>query len=217
MQDPSGNPRQQSSTLSLTNFIASLGIEPRCVRHNAGNDAMMTLLAFQMLCEPGETKIPTPRSVAGQGVNMGMGRTGNRSPAALPGLSILPSPGLSTPMLPSPMSMYGMFGASPGYSPISGGLSPFPTSGRTPDGYFEHEASSVRGRSSGQLAVHDRTAGTRSLNSRKITTLPPETGDGFGSLRGQRPRVSSTNSMGTRELTGQLASLRMKQQDPSNP
>ena len=64
MLDPSGNPRQSGSTLSLTNFIASLGVDPRCVMHNAGNDALLSLLGLQMLLEPGETKVPTARSLS---------------------------------------------------------------------------------------------------------------------------------------------------------
>lgn len=212
MQDPSGNPRQQGSTLSLTNFIASLGVEPRCVVNNAGNDAMITLLGLQMLVEPGETKIPTPRSAHGMNMGINMSRSGSRSPGALPSLAYMPSP-----VLASPMSMYGMLGASPGI-PGSVNLSPFPaSSGRTPEGYFERDTppSSSR-RSSAQGTANDRGAGTGSLNSRRMSTLPPETSSGFGSLRGQRPRVYSTNSMGTREVTGQMASMNVRQDDPSN-
>ena len=36
---------------------------PNCVLHNSGNDALMCLLAFQMLLEPSGTQIPIPKSI----------------------------------------------------------------------------------------------------------------------------------------------------------
>ena len=60
-------PRQPGSTLSLTNLLRTVGIEPEhtCKMHNAGNDAFMTLTALQVLLEP-TTKVNElrPRSAA---------------------------------------------------------------------------------------------------------------------------------------------------------
>ena len=58
-------PRQPGSTLSLTNLLRTVGVEPErtCKMHNAGNDAFMALTALQLLLEP-STKIneSQPRS-----------------------------------------------------------------------------------------------------------------------------------------------------------
>ncbi|EPT03398.1 hypothetical protein FOMPIDRAFT_1115990 [Fomitopsis schrenkii] len=51
-------PRAQDTILSLPDLLQSLGIEVPCTLHNAGNGAMMCLLALQMMLEPKGTKIP---------------------------------------------------------------------------------------------------------------------------------------------------------------
>ncbi|KAH9929798.1 uncharacterized protein B0H18DRAFT_175001 [Fomitopsis serialis] len=66
MTDPSGKPRAQHTTLSLTNLIRSLGVDLRCTMHNAGNDAMMCLLALQLLLEPRGTEMPKCRPIKGR-------------------------------------------------------------------------------------------------------------------------------------------------------
>ena len=59
-------PRQPGSTLSLTNLLRTVGIEPErtCKMHNAGNDAFMALTALQLLLEP-STKINELRPRSG--------------------------------------------------------------------------------------------------------------------------------------------------------
>lgn len=60
MHDPkTGKHRAQGSTLSLGGLLHSLGIEPPCALHNAGNDAFLCLLALQKMMEPG-TATPMP-------------------------------------------------------------------------------------------------------------------------------------------------------------
>lgn len=51
-------PRAQNTILSLSDLLQSLGIEVPCILHNAGNDAMMCLLALQVMLEPKGTKMP---------------------------------------------------------------------------------------------------------------------------------------------------------------
>ena len=59
-------PRQPGSTLSLTNLLRTVGIEPEhiCKMHNAGNDAFMALTALQLLLEP-TTKVKELRPRSG--------------------------------------------------------------------------------------------------------------------------------------------------------
>lgn len=53
MQDrKTGRARLPESLLSLGALLHSFGIEPPCVLHNAGNDAFMTLVAFQRMVDP---------------------------------------------------------------------------------------------------------------------------------------------------------------------
>ena len=115
MKDPSGQPRTQGSTLSLTNLLLSLGVDIQCQLHNAGNDAFMTLLALQLLLEPHNTQLPSMRGRPTQ-PGMMIPRTTTRSPA----------PGV--PMIAVSASM-------PGISPYGGMLSPaMPAFGFPPQG-----------------------------------------------------------------------------------
>ncbi|KAG0706658.1 hypothetical protein DFH29DRAFT_135826 [Suillus ampliporus] len=60
MHDPkTGKLRAQGSTLSLGGLLHSLGIDPPCTLHNAGNDAFLCLLALQKILEP-ITSTPMP-------------------------------------------------------------------------------------------------------------------------------------------------------------
>ncbi|KAF9233708.1 hypothetical protein BU15DRAFT_31574, partial [Melanogaster broomeanus] len=53
MHDPkTGKFRSSGSTLSLGGLLHSLGVEPSCAMHNSGNDAFMTLVAFQKMVHP---------------------------------------------------------------------------------------------------------------------------------------------------------------------
>ncbi|KIL71305.1 hypothetical protein M378DRAFT_6095 [Amanita muscaria Koide BX008] len=78
MIDPRTNKERVSgSTLSLENLLRSFNWSdsnkgnanvgpvqtplPNCVLHNAGNDALMTLFALQMLLEPTGTQVPVPK------------------------------------------------------------------------------------------------------------------------------------------------------------
>ncbi|KAI0783148.1 hypothetical protein C8Q75DRAFT_860280 [Abortiporus biennis] len=113
MQDPSGKPRQPGSTISLVNLLQSLGtdLHLQVALHNSGNDSFLSLLAFQLLMDPENTKKPTIRG-RNQFTGMNMMRTGSRSPAgAMPGIPMPPLPmGVSPITMPmmAPMSPYGM-------------------------------------------------------------------------------------------------------------
>lgn len=103
MQDPSGKPRSEESTLSLANMLLSIGANVQCTMHNAGNDAFMTLLALQLLLEPENTKIPVIRGRNPHTATMI--RNPSRSPAGLPTLAF-PTMPMVNPygmMLPSPL------------------------------------------------------------------------------------------------------------------
>lgn len=54
-----GQPRQPGSTLSLRSILHSLSVNLDYPLHNSGNDAFACLLAFQMLVDPKNTRIPT--------------------------------------------------------------------------------------------------------------------------------------------------------------
>ncbi|KAH9837383.1 uncharacterized protein C8Q71DRAFT_599256 [Rhodofomes roseus] len=145
MTDPSGKPRAPHSTLSLTNLIRSLGVDIPWSMHNAGNDAMVCLLALQLLLEPEGTKMPKYRPVMNMpmsGLQVGIPRAGSKSPG-VPSISLTPSPGGSAT---------GMRSASG-----SGGLSARP---RELSGSFDRAPSPVR-----------RLPGN-SFNARRRSTMP---------------------------------------------
>lgn len=131
MQDPSGKPRSNGSTLSLANMLRSLGIDVRCTMHNSGNDAFLCLLAFQLLFERQKTKVPAPRVPKSRpGLPMGYSGYANlsiasRRPSAVPPIALTPSP----PAGFSSNAQSSGFGSS--------GLS-----ARTPHGYFDVDFSS---------------------------------------------------------------------------
>lgn len=73
-----GRVRLPEAMLSLSSLLRSLDIDPRCALHNAGNDAFMTLVAFQRMVDPR----------GGVTVSMGNGTgnaTGKRNSAMLNG------------------------------------------------------------------------------------------------------------------------------------
>lgn len=47
-----GGARLPESLLSLRGLLHSLGMDPSCVLHNAGNNACLTLVAFQRMIDP---------------------------------------------------------------------------------------------------------------------------------------------------------------------
>ncbi|KAF8551096.1 hypothetical protein OG21DRAFT_1605510 [Imleria badia] len=64
-----GRARLPESLLSLGGIMNSLGIDVPCALHNAGNDAFMSLVAFQWMVDPkagAEGKV-TPKGVGGKG------------------------------------------------------------------------------------------------------------------------------------------------------
>lgn len=121
MQDASGKPREHGSLLSLTNLLQSLGVDIQCTMHNSGNDAFMCLLAFQLLLDRENTKIPSTRGRGTHG-RPNMQRVVSSSPSMLPQIAFMPTPPLMYPIGASPQSSLGV---------------PSP---RTPDGYFDHDS-----------------------------------------------------------------------------
>ncbi|KII93086.1 hypothetical protein PLICRDRAFT_170877 [Plicaturopsis crispa FD-325 SS-3] len=55
MLDPRGHPRAPNTSLSLASLLHSLPLDVRCVLHNSGNDAFLTLFAMQRLIDPDHT------------------------------------------------------------------------------------------------------------------------------------------------------------------
>lgn len=111
-------PRQPGSTLSLTNLLRTVGIEPEqiCKLHNAGNDAFMALTVLQLLLEP-NTKInelrprsavlSTRRSAVGMPIaTAGSSRTLSASPTAMRTFNTVGSL-----KVPRPTSMISEWGA----------------------------------------------------------------------------------------------------------
>ncbi|OCH95719.1 hypothetical protein OBBRIDRAFT_871309 [Obba rivulosa] len=116
MQDLSGKPRDQRSILSLMNLLKSLGVDIQCTMHNSGNDAMMSLLALQLLLDPANTRVPTSK-----GANGRVGRSPNWNPAGVPSIAFMPT-----------SSMAHQLGIIPSYSPSI-------SSRRSPDEYLDQE------------------------------------------------------------------------------
>lgn len=133
MQDPSGRPREQHSTLSLTNLLKSLGVDIQCAMHNSGNDAVMLLLALQLLLDPSNTRVPLPKGANGR---MPMNRSPSWSPAGVPSIAFMPTP---------PMAH--QLGIMPPQSPSF-------SSRRSPDEYFERETG-ANYRGLGFLSLND--------------------------------------------------------------
>ncbi|KAJ8586129.1 hypothetical protein M405DRAFT_853430 [Rhizopogon salebrosus TDB-379] len=81
MHDPkTGKLRAQGSTLSLGGLLHSLGLDPPCALHNAGNDAFLCLLALQKMLDPGNTlmaeidvrKLRKAKPIGGMSMGMGV-------------------------------------------------------------------------------------------------------------------------------------------------
>lgn len=68
----SGRVRLVEALLSLSGLLHSFGIEPPCALHNAGNDAFMTLVAFQRMVDR-RGMVTVPRGMW-TGVENGMGK-----------------------------------------------------------------------------------------------------------------------------------------------
>ncbi len=124
MQDPTGKPRTQGSSLTLLNLLQSLGVDIQCALNNAGNDAFLCLLALQLLLDPEHTKIPSTRGknpphphmmgmMAGRGVGVG----GN--PLAIHPIAFAPSMPMMTPYGMMPMISPPLI-SPPGSAPPNG-------------------------------------------------------------------------------------------------
>ncbi|KAH9950953.1 hypothetical protein B0H21DRAFT_720558 [Amylocystis lapponica] len=103
MLDPSRNPRDPSHPLSLVNLLQSLGVDVQCIMHNAGNEAFMGLLAFQLLLDPDNTKLPSQK-VNGR---PGMSRNPSRSPTGIPSIAFVPTPPIAAPLVMMPTGLPG--------------------------------------------------------------------------------------------------------------
>lgn len=69
-----GNARLPGSLLSLGGLLRSFGIAPPCVLHHAGNDAFMTLIAFQRMVDPrGGVSVGAGMDGIGNGMGNGTG------------------------------------------------------------------------------------------------------------------------------------------------
>jgi len=89
MHDPkTGKLRAQGSTLSLGGLLHSLGLDPPCALHNAGNDAFLCLLALQKMMVPDNAPMPEidPRRIR-KSKPVGVGPP--VSPVMLMGLTIV--------------------------------------------------------------------------------------------------------------------------------
>lgn len=138
MVDPKTNrTRSPGSTLSLENLLRSLNtpvasdksdekhrspspsLLPNCILHNSGNDAVMCLLAFQMLLDPSGTQIPVPKGIK-------MPRVGySPSPVGTPPMPLTPDSMMALPIYTGnglPMN------AASAHGPLAGGLKSRPSS-----------------------------------------------------------------------------------------
>lgn len=105
-----GRIRLPESLLGLGSLLHSFGIEPPCVLHNAGNDAFMTLVAFQRMVDPrggvgvGTNAVRATVNGNGNGVGKKTSRNGQpRRADTVPARffrplgSVLPEPGKNVP------------------------------------------------------------------------------------------------------------------------
>ncbi|KAI0271453.1 hypothetical protein BC834DRAFT_922235 [Gloeopeniophorella convolvens] len=67
-----GSPRQPNSLLSLRSILHSLHVPVDFVLHNSGNDAFACLLVFQMLVDPKNTQLPSPRVKKSPSMTLGL-------------------------------------------------------------------------------------------------------------------------------------------------
>ncbi|KAJ3998490.1 hypothetical protein F5050DRAFT_1798442 [Lentinula boryana] len=167
MVDPkTSQERQPGSILSLENLLRSFAMSsqvdsivlPNVKFHNSGNDAFMCLFALQMLLDPKDVKVPTPKR-NNRGNNMlGLG-------VAIP-MTMTPSP----PSLMIPQAFFN------GYATV-GGLP-------TPNGSIPGQRTSVYDLSSefGQMRTGSGEGSRRSASKSPGSRLTP----GGGSARDSR-------------------------------
>lgn len=183
MQEASGRPRDHGSSLSLNATLQSLGVDISRILHNAGNAAFTTLLALQLLLEP-ETKLPTPRMKAPNGL-AAMQRGTNRSPSVPPAIAFMPS----TPVLFPPMGRV----VTPSFPQSrSGGLGP--------EGFQGYDSAAV------PLPRPSFLLGQRSVSDHRMSSIAPNVALATGGRLPGRARVSSMN-----DLAGEVAVNEMGQ------
>ncbi|RPD64609.1 hypothetical protein L227DRAFT_494356 [Lentinus tigrinus ALCF2SS1-6] len=187
MQEPSGRPREQGSSLSLPALLQSLGVDVQRILHNAGNAAFMELLGLQLLLDP-DTKVPPLKSP--NGMAAAMMRSPNRSPATPPSIAFMPSPAVFPQM--------GM--GNMGVMPV--GMMPFPVAGGLSPEVFHEPSGSSRTSFFPQQ---------RSISDHRLQVSPNVAMATGGRLPG-RARVNSMNSMknSVNELGEQLGNLQLK-------
>ena len=187
MQEASGRPRDQGSSLSLNATLQSLGVDIQRILHNAGNAAFTTLLALQFLLEP-ETRMPTPKTKAPNGVAM-MHRGTNRSPSVPPSIAFMPS----TPVVFPPMGRM----ATPS----------FPQGGPGGLGLEGFQGYDIAGNPQPPFLL-----GQRSVSDHRISAAPNVAAVTGGRLPG-RARVSSMNDLqgeSVNELGQSLKSMHVR-------
>lgn len=183
MQEASGRPRDHGTSLSLNATLQSLGVDISRILHNAGNAAFTTLLALQLLLEP-ETKLPTPRMKAPNGL-AAMQRGTNRSPSVPPAIAFMPS----TPVLFPPMGR----AVTPSFPQSrSGGLGP--------EGFQGYDPAAV------PLPRPSFLLGQRSVSDHRMSSIAPNVALATGGRLPGRARVSSMN-----DLAGEVAVNEMGQ------
>ncbi|KAI0323019.1 hypothetical protein OF83DRAFT_1090271 [Amylostereum chailletii] len=92
-----GQPRQPNSSLSLRSLVHSLSMNIEYPLHNSGNDAFVCLLALQLLLDPKNTKIPSPRPRVGRAAASGF----TRSISMFSPTPMVPPPILMAPIMPA--------------------------------------------------------------------------------------------------------------------
>ena len=190
MQEPSGRPRDQGSSLSLTTMLQSLGVDVQRVLHNAGNAAFTALLGLQLLLAP-ETKLPSPRLPNAIGAMM---RNGKVSPSVPPSIAFMAPPAVAFPHMPVgmlPSVPFPGLGLSPEmYQDVAGNRASYFPVQRTISDFRDGRRSSTPASPSGGLYTHGSSGLSSSLR------LPG------------RQRVNSTNSIN--ELGEKMGSLHVK-------
>ena len=120
LDSKTGQPRAQGSTLSLDNLLRSLNTDIPCARHNAGNDAFLSLVALQLLLEPENTKLPTVKQRIGRPGTLTSRQNSAGAVSAVSGVPMMAPLPLCSPPLTFPL---------PGYAQIPPAGANFDTTG----------------------------------------------------------------------------------------
>jgi hypothetical protein len=168
LDSKTSKPRAPGSTLSLENLLRSLNADVPCARHNAGNDAFMSLVALQLLLDPENTKLPTIKQRIGR---PGMLPTRSNSAGAIPVIA-------GTLMVaPVPVPLYA---PSPTLSP--GAFAHMQSAG----GYFD---------AAGEFGQMRRSPGPQRLLPGASTAIRGSRSVGFDAKGGKGPLEPPTVAM----------------------